>query len=82
MPRLAYAPRWMRDLYTLAHLESLPTLSVGQTCNLKADDGEGERVWLSRCGVEDGEPYAHKVTIETLENGRWVTSHEFPARKG
>lgn len=74
-----HAPSWMTSYYTLERLEALPTLSVGQTCNLKADDGE-VRVWLGRCGVADGEPYNNPVTIETLEDGRWVTSHRFQAR--
>lgn len=29
------------------------------------------RYWVSRCGVEDGEPCDSKVTVEALINGRW-----------
>lgn len=28
-------------------------------------------------GVEDGEPYANKVTVEKCVNGRWVTVREY-----
>lgn len=52
-------------------LQDLPTLCVGQSCNLKMDDGE-TRVWLSRCGVADGAPYDNAVTIEQLVDGRWI----------
>ena len=58
--------------YSLAELESLPTLAVGQADNLKLDDGE-TRVWLCRCGVADGMPYDHQVTVERLIDGRWTT---------
>ncbi len=58
--------------YTAKYLESLPTLATGQADNLKIDDGNGVRVWLSRCTVADGEPYDNKVTHERLENGRWL----------
>ena len=74
------APNWMIRHYSLARLEALPTLSTGQSDDLKDDDGDGQRVWLSRCGVADGEPYPNKVTIETLEDGRWVDTYIFQAR--
>jgi hypothetical protein len=63
--------------YTADELRSLPTLSVAQADNLKIDTGT-ERVWLSRCGVEDGEPYDDKITVERLRGGRWVTVEEYP----
>jgi hypothetical protein len=63
--------------YTADELRSLPTLSVAQADNLKIDTGT-ERVWLSRCGIEDGEPYDDKITIERLRGGRWVTIEEYP----
>lgn len=60
--------------WNAADLEDMPTLSVGQADDLKAE-GEDEdgpyRVWLSRCGVADGEPYPNKVTVERCRNGRW-----------
>ena len=65
-------------MYTLKELESLPTLSVGQAEDLKIEDGK-TRVWLSRCGVEDGEPYNNKVTEEQYLNGRWVTARTYKA---
>lgn len=65
--------------YSLSELESLPTLSTGQADDLKVDTGKA-RVWLSRCGVEDGEPYANKVTVEKLRDGRWVTVEEYEAK--
>lgn len=51
----------------LTHLESLPTLSVGQTADLKID-GPAGRIWVSRC-PEEGEP---PVMYETLADGRWI----------
>lgn len=56
---------------SLDELEAMPTLTQGQADDLKIDNG-AERVWLSRCGVEDGEPWDNKVTIERLVDGRWV----------
>lgn len=64
----------MSGLHTLAELEALPTLAVGQSCDLKIeekDHGGMRRVWLSRCTVDDGEPYDNKVTIERIRDGRW-----------
>ena len=58
----------MKRIYTLAELEALPTLSVAQCDDLKIET-EDTRVWLSRLGVEDGEPYNNKVTIEKLVGG-------------
>jgi len=64
--------------YTLETLESLPTLSAAQTCNLKVDTDE-YRVWLSRCTVADGEPFNNKVTVQRLEDGQWVNHCIYPA---
>jgi len=64
--------------YKVAELESKPTLAVGQAADLKVDKGH-IRVWLSRCSVEDGEPYNNKVSVEMLINGRWVTVDEYQA---
>jgi hypothetical protein len=69
------------DKYTLRELESLPTLSVGQADNLKVDSGR-TRVWLSRCTVEDGEPFDNAVTVEELRDGRWVEVDRYQAQEG
>lgn len=69
----------MNERYTLEELESLPTLSVGQADDLKVDTGN-TRVWLSRCSVEDGEPYDNKVTVERLAEGRWVEVETYQAK--
>lgn len=58
-------------MYTLAELEAMPTVCVGQADDLKVET-EDTRVWLSCCGIEDGEPFDNKVTIEELVNGQWV----------
>ncbi len=71
-------PRKYQNL-SLKHLEHLPTLHQGQADDCKIDNGQ-HRVWLSRCGVEDGEPYDHKVTIEALIEGRWETIGEYQAK--
>jgi hypothetical protein len=59
------------EVYSLEELEAIPTLSQGQADDLKIDSGT-VRIWLSRCGVEDGEPCDNKVTIEEYVDGRWV----------
>lgn len=68
----------MSKRYTLAELKNLPTLSVGQADNLKVET-ETERIWLSRCTVEDGEPYDNKVTVEKFRDGRWASVEEYQA---
>lgn len=74
-------------MYTLASLQSLPTIVTGQSDDLKIEGkfvfhGRSvyKRVWLSRCGVEDGEPYPNKVTIEVLSDTGWQTIATFRAR--
>lgn len=62
--------------YTAAALKAMPTLAVGQADDLKVDE-DGERVWLARTAIADGEPYDDKITIERLENGRWVVVEEY-----
>lgn len=49
--------------YTPPRIEALPTLCTGQCCSLKLDDGR-HRVWLCRVGGG--------VSVEQLQNGRWV----------
>jgi hypothetical protein len=66
--------------FTLAELHALPTLQQSQTCDLKAQPCPTMRVWLSRCGVADGEEYDNKVTVEDLRNGRWVVRCTYEAR--
>jgi CDGSH-type Zn-finger protein len=83
-PNIPFYDHPEHNSYALAELEDLPTLAQGQADNLKIDTGEA-RVWLCRCGVEDGMPYDNAVTVEVLDNGRWVESHRYPAnnpRKG
>lgn len=77
----------MKIHYTLAELEDMPTLSLGQTDDLKAEN-EDTRIWLSRLSTEDGEPYNNKVTIERLEedfrenrlSSQWVTKETYEAK--
>ena len=63
---------------SLTDLEAMPTLIQGQADDCKIDTGT-KRVWLSRCGVEDGEPYDNRVTIERLVDGRWIEVEYFQA---
>lgn len=63
--------------YTAAELEQLPTLAVGQTDDLKIDDGD-TRVWLARTGEDDGEAYDNRISVEQLVDGRWVVAQEYP----
>jgi hypothetical protein len=65
-------------IYSLDELANLPTLAQGQADNLKIDDGK-HRVWLCRCGIEDGMPHDNNVTVERLIDGRWTTITEYEA---
>ena len=65
--------------YSLSELRSLPTLAYGQADSLKVETST-MRVWLSRCGPEDGEPYPNKVTVERLVRGRWIETETYQAR--
>lgn len=66
--------------YTLAELQALPTIKQGHTANLKVET-QDTRVWLSRLGVEDGEPYENHVSVEKFDqkNG-WRTVQDYPAK--
>jgi uncharacterized Zn finger protein len=66
----------MKTRYTTKELKSMPTLAVGQVADLKIDDGN-VRVWLSRCVVEDGEPYNNKITIDHFIDNCWKTVEEY-----
>jgi hypothetical protein len=60
-------------MYTTNQLERMPTLCVGQAADLKVDTGT-VRVWLSRCGPEDGE--TQPIQTERLIAGRWIDTTE------
>lgn len=64
------------ERYHAEELRKLKTLCVGQADDLKIETGK-ERVWLSRCGIEDGEPFDNKVTIEEFIKGQWTTTEEY-----
>lgn len=69
--------------FTLAELDPLPVLSQGQADDLKVEGSDRSgpfRVWLSRCGVEDGEPFDHAVTVERFKGGAWVEVDRYPAK--
>lgn len=68
--------------YSLSELEALPTLSVSQTDDLKIENKtSGFRVWLARTGVDDGEPFDNKVTVECYDwvSRLWIVTEEYPA---
>lgn len=65
---------------SLAYLESLPTLSTSQADSLKIDKPGEYRIWLSRCGPEDGEPFPNKVTVERWTDGKWLEERTYRAR--
>ena len=65
--------------FTLQELERMKTLCVGQADNLKYEE-DYVRVWLSRCGVEDGEPYDNKVTVEKWVNLQWKEVETYQAK--
>lgn len=49
--------------YTLAELNSMPTIHEGHFDNIKYDDGKA-RVMISRMSVADGAPYDNQVTLQ------------------
>lgn len=69
------------EVYSLDELEALPTLSQGQADDLKVDDGDGIRIWLSRVGIADGERCDNLVTIEEYRDRRWVEVGWYEALK-
>lgn len=69
----------MRTIYTLQELEAMPTITVGQADDLKLETGN-IRIWLSRCGVADGEPYENKVTVESRGFYSWRTVETYQAQ--
>jgi hypothetical protein len=55
-------------------LNSEEVLHEGQADNCHVQDSGGKRrLWLSRTGVADGEPFENTVSIEVLIEGKWVT---------
>lgn len=54
---------------TYSEIRALPTISQGHFSNLKIDTGT-MRVWLSRCGLADGE--TQPVQVERLVDGVWT----------
>lgn len=64
--------------YTKKHLEGLPTLSQGQTDNLKIER-PAYRVWLSRMTVADGMEYDNQVTIERYVKNNWKVTDTYQA---
>ena len=57
-------------------LEALPVLAESQADDLHIDTGD-YRVWLSRTGTLDGEPYDNIVTIEDNGHEGWQTMHVY-----
>ena len=52
-------------------LDALPTIETAHASDLKISHSN-VRVWVSRCGLPDGEPYERTVYIETIFLSRWV----------
>jgi hypothetical protein len=69
------------DLWTAKDLEAMPTLSASQFDDLKIDTG-ALRVWLCRCGLEDGAEFEKGITIEILSKGRWNTIKTYEGANG
>jgi hypothetical protein len=61
-----------------SYRSSLPTLSVGQSDNLKIETDKA-RVWLARTSIGDGEKFKHRVSIENYRNGKWETVYDYEA---
>ena len=66
--------------YTAEELHKLKTIAEGQADDLKIEISSPfvpTRVWISRCTIEDGEPYNNKISIEKLKNGMWKLVDEY-----
>lgn len=57
--------------YTADELDENETLCEGQSDDLKLEE-DGLRFWLARTGIEDGEPCANRIDVETRVNGNWT----------
>jgi len=57
-------------------LEGLDVLIQGQSDDCHIDTGD-YRIWLSRTGIMDGEPYKNTVTVEENIDGRWSEFHVY-----
>jgi len=65
--------------FTLQELQRMKTLCVGQADDLKYE-GDGVRVWLSRCDEADGEPHENKVTVEKWFHVEWRETETYQAK--
>lgn len=62
--------------YTAKQLNKLPTLCISQSYDLKIEK-PNTRVWLSRCKIEDGEPFNNKISIEKFVDNKWQITEEY-----
>ena len=60
----------LEKVFTDKEVRDMPTISSGQTSNLKYDDGK-TKVWVSRMTKEDGAKYDNAIEIEKLVKGVW-----------
>lgn len=61
----------LKERYSLEELEEMETISIGQADNLKVET-EDTRIWLCRCGIDDGMPYDNQVTVEKLDKNDYI----------
>ena len=66
-------------IFSLEELESMPTLCISQSDDLKVDNG-AFRFWLCRCGVDDGMESDNIVTVEKFINGYWKEYYKYIAK--
>jgi hypothetical protein len=68
--------------YRLDELTAMPTTAQDNFGDLKWDDGR-VRLWLSRTGLADGEPFAHTVTAELWDarTGAWRLLYHYDAKR-
>lgn len=63
----------MREGWDAETLAAEPVLHQGQADDCHVEDQSGyRRIWLSRTGEADGEPFENTVTIEGRRDGSWV----------
>lgn len=69
----------MARKYKAKELERLPTITQGQTDDLKIEVKGKTKIWLSRMTVEDGMPYNNQITEERFDqkSGSWKTVREY-----
>lgn len=69
---MTHTPTERPTLPSADQLAAIATISQGWNADLKVDTGD-HRLWLARTGLDDGEPFARTIYVETLDPARgWI----------